>query len=94
MTRIQPGQEYETCQPTYYGSRGEEHTRIRVVGKPNVTVGAYGFGKVFVVTVTADGRELRRRLIDMIQLHATGVTGSGQPRKNGYRLVKDAGVTP
>lgn len=34
MPAIQPGQEYESCLPTYYGSAGEEHTRIRVKGHP------------------------------------------------------------
>lgn len=87
---IRPGQEYETCQPTYYGSAGEEHTRIRVVGQPHGTPGTWNFGKVAVATITADGRELRQRAISIDRLHETGTTSSGQPRKTGYRLVKDA----
>lgn len=91
MSAIRPGQEYETCTPTYYGSSGEEHTRIRVIGEPQTLPGGWSFGKVDVVTLTADGRELRRRAIEVTQLHPTGLTATGQPRKTGYRLVKDGG---
>lgn len=90
MTAIQPGQEYESCHPTYYGSAGEEHTRIRVVGKPVTTPGLYGFGKVRVATLTESGRELRERAIAMDQLHDSGTTVTGQPRRTGYRLVRNA----
>ena len=87
--RIEPGQEYETCQPTYYGTAGEERTRIRVVGRPVTTLG-FDFGKVEVVTLTAGGREVRRRQIEARQLHETGLTRSGAPRRSGYRLVRNA----
>jgi hypothetical protein len=91
---VQPGQEYESCQPVYWGSSGPEYTRIRVVGESGRTPGLYGFGKVDVVTVTEDGRELRRRRIETSQLHETGTTRDGQPRKSGYRLVRHADGTP
>lgn len=89
MTAIHPGQIYESCLPTYYGSAGEEHTRIRVIGKPSTTPGVYGFGKVRVATLTESGRELRPRMVEMARLHATGSTESGEPRRTGYRLIED-----
>ena len=85
---IREGQEYLACRPTR--SRPDEHyTRIRVMEEPNTYVGSWGFGKVDIVTVLEDGREVRRRAIEMSQLHATGTTKDGQPRRDGYRLVKD-----
>ena len=87
MAAIQPGQEYESCLPTYYGSAGEEHTRIRIIGEP-------GPGKVSVATLTKSGRELRRRPLSIRQLHATGLAATGQPRRTGYRLVRNADGSP
>lgn len=87
MAAITPGQEYESCLPTYYGSAGEEHTRIRVVGES--AAGRFG-GKVAVVTLTESGREVRRRAIESAQLHPSGLTAAGQPRRTGYRLVRHA----
>lgn len=89
MTRIQPGQEYAAC-----ASRPDDQPRIRVVGQPVTTPGVYGFGKVRVATITADGREIRPRAIETAQLHPTGLTRDGQPRKTGYRLVRNADGTP
>lgn len=90
------GQEYETCQPIYWlqaadGTRGPVCTRIRVVSKPVTTPGLHGFGKVEIETVTASGRGIRRRRINVAQLHATGTVGTEElPRKSGYRLVQHA----
>lgn len=83
MTSIRPGQEYESCHPL-------DDIRIRVVGEPNTIPGVWGFGKVDVATLTESGREVRRRSIAMTELHPTGTTASGVPRKTGYRLVRDA----
>ena len=80
--RIEPGQEYAACDP-------RDHIRIRVVAAP-CTIPGYDFGKVEVVTLTADSRELRRRQIEGTQLHETGLTRSGTPRRSGYRLVRHA----
>lgn len=88
MPAVAKGQEYEAVQPVRSEPK-PRHARIRVVGRPRTIPGIYGFGKVDVVTLTADGRELRRRAIEMCQLHAAGLTAAGQPRKTGYRLVKD-----
>lgn len=81
--RVEPGQEYETCRPIYYLSNGPEPTRIRILSTT-------GFGRVTIVTLTDDGRELRQRLINARQLHPTGTTTAGQPRTTGYRLVRNA----
>ncbi|TXJ78593.1 hypothetical protein E2C11_16430 [Streptomyces lavendulae] len=83
--RIEPGQIYRSCQPV----RSEpepRHIRIKVVGKPMTIPGVWGFGSVNIVTLTADGREIRRRAIECTQLHATPTTRSGQPRRTGYAL--------
>jgi hypothetical protein len=86
--RIEHGQEYESCHPL-------DNIRIRVVGEPVTTSGLYGFGKVRVATLTESGRELRPRAIAMNQLHDSGTTRDGQPRRTGYRLVRNAdGTTP
>jgi hypothetical protein len=87
--RVQPGQEYERHDP-----HDNTTTRIRVVGEPVTTPGLYGFGKVDVVTINADGRELRRRAIEVTSLHPTGTARDGQPRRTGYRLVRNADGTP
>lgn len=83
MTAITPGQVYESCQPR----DGRHRTRIRVVGQPQTIPGVWGFGKVTVETVTANGRGIRYRAIDITQLHASGTTRNGTPRRTGYRLV-------
>lgn len=80
---IEQHQIYRSCQPV----RSEpelRHTRIKVVGKPMTIPGVWGFGKVDIVTLTDDGREVRRRSIRMDQLHETATTGDGQPRRTGY----------
>ncbi|SEO83181.1 hypothetical protein [Actinacidiphila rubida] len=85
--RIKKDQEYESCQPTYYGSTGPEYTRIRVIEPPR-----HEAGRVGIATVHEDGRLLRRRIINARQLHATGTVGAEQlPRRTGYRLVTDEG---
>ncbi|MFI6883397.1 hypothetical protein [Streptosporangium canum] len=81
---IRPGQVYESCHPL------DEGRRIRIAGKPVTTPGVGGFGKVQVETVTDDGRGIRRRSIEITQLHASATTGKGEPRRTGYRLVIDA----
>lgn len=82
---IQPGQTYRAVQSSPADPRGG-HRRIKVVGKPCTIPGVWGFGKVDVVTVTDDGREIRRRSIEASQLHATATTHNGQPRRAGYVL--------
>lgn len=82
---IEQGQIYRSCQPV----RSEpepRHTRIKVVGKPIATWGRYGYGKVDIVTLTDDGREIRRRRIRMDQLHDSPTARDGQPRRTGYAL--------
>lgn len=82
---IQPGQTYRAIQPTASDPRGE-HRRIKVVGKLITHHGVWGYAKVDVVTLTAGGREIRRRPIEVGQLHATATTRTGQPRRTGYVL--------
>jgi hypothetical protein len=85
MSGIRPGQEYESSKPL-------DDTRIRVVGTP--VPGPLGGRRVAIVTLTADGREIRPRMIDVRHLHPTGLTASGKPRKTGWRLVRNADGTP
>jgi len=80
---IQPGQTYYSLGDPYPYT---EPRRIKVVDLPGTTPGVWGFGKVDVVTLTADGREIRRRAIEVTQLHETATTRNGQLRRTGYAL--------
>lgn len=76
---IQPGQIYR---PAKGGP-----LRIKVISGPSsYNLNRYEFRKATVVTITNDGREVRRRRIDANQLHATATTQDGQPRRTGYVL--------
>ncbi|HEX6518310.1 MAG TPA: hypothetical protein VF049_22305 [Nocardioidaceae bacterium] len=79
---IQPGQIYR---PAKGGP-----LRIKVVSKPHTTWGLHGYGKVDIVTLTGDGREVRRRPVETSQLHTTPLTANGQPRRTGYVLDSTA----
>lgn len=81
---IKPGQIYRSLSNRHHPCDGP--TRIKVVDLPGTTPGVWGFGKVDVVTVTAAGREIRRRAIATSQLHETATTRNGQPRRTGYVL--------
>lgn len=83
---INKGDEYVSLNP-----RVNPPVRIRVVGEPRGTWGMYGYGKVDVATVAAAGREIRRRAIDVRQLHDSATTQDGMPRRTGYARVKEAG---
>ncbi|MFE2973358.1 hypothetical protein [Streptomyces sp. NPDC059258] len=82
---IQPGQTYQSASPSKSDPQ-QRHTRIKVVdeliGKP----GVYGLNKVDIVTLTDSGREIRRRAIEVTQLHATATTRDGARRRTGYVL--------
>lgn len=80
---VKVGQVYESCQATFVVDGVPTCTRIVVKDEPGF------FGKVMVATLTEDGREVRRRAIECSQLHASGLTREGLPRRTGYRLVKD-----
>ncbi|MFE9461653.1 hypothetical protein [Streptomyces californicus] len=88
---IQPGQIYRSLSNRHHPADGP--ARIKVVGEPVSIVGLYHFGKVAVVTVTTDGREIRRRAIEVTQLHATATTRDGAPRRTGYVLEQSKGDT-
>ena len=81
---IRPGQVYEECATSDYW----EPRRIRVLGEPGDRW-LPGYSKVDVATIDDRGREMRRRALETSQLHATGTTRTGQPRRSGYRLVQD-----
>ncbi|MFI5739176.1 hypothetical protein ACIA9I_12475 [Streptomyces anulatus] len=80
---IQPGQTYRSASPIKSDPQ-QRHTRIKVVdeliGKP----GVYGLNKVDIVTITDNGREIRRRAVEVTQLHTTATTRDGTPRRTGY----------
>lgn len=82
--RIEPGQTYRSLGDPY---PHDEPRRIKVVGEPIPTWGRYGgYGKVDIVTLTADGREIRRRAIEASQLHAGPIGRNGKPLRTGYVL--------
>ncbi|MFJ8016205.1 hypothetical protein [Streptomyces sp. NPDC096339] len=81
---IQPGQTYRSLSNRHHPD--DVPVRIKVVGTPITIPGVWGYGKVDVVTITAAGREVRRRAIEASQLHATATTREGQPRRTGYVL--------
>ncbi|WP_405824163.1 hypothetical protein OG705_29020 [Streptomyces sp. NBC_00838] len=81
---IQPGQIYRSLSNRHHPADGP--TRIKVVGEPISIAGLHNSGKVDVVTLTKDGREIRRRPIEVTQLHATNTTRDGKPRRAGYLL--------
>ncbi|MFF9240070.1 hypothetical protein ACF1AL_14720 [Streptomyces sp. NPDC014801] len=85
--RVRPGQIYRSLGDPYPYT---EPRRIKVVGEPITTLGRYGFGKVDVVTLTDTGREIRRRAIELTQLHPTATTSDGKPRRTGYALEAPA----
>lgn len=80
---IQPGQIYRALGDPYPYT---EPRRIKVVGKPITISGLYNSGKVDIVTLTETGREIRRRAIEVAQLHDSPTTRNGQPRRTGYAL--------
>lgn len=83
--RIEQGQIYYSLDPreeTY----GNGVRRIKIIGGPVSTPGAYGFGKAEVVTLTEDGREIRLRRIAVGQLHAGPIGKNGKKRVTGYSL--------
>lgn len=80
---IQPGQTYYSLGDPY---PYDQPRRIKVVGKPGTVPGGHAFGKVDVVTLTETGREIRRRAIEVTQLHESATTTDGQPRRTGYAL--------
>jgi hypothetical protein len=80
---IEPGQIYRSLGDPY---PYDEPRRIKVVDLPGRTPGMYGFGKVDVVTLTENGREIRRRAIEATQLHDSDTTKTGDKRRTGYVL--------
>jgi hypothetical protein len=80
---IKPGQTYRSVGDPY---PYDEPRRIKVVSEPQCIPGIWNFGKVTIVTITATGRETRRRAIEMSQLHDSPLTRDGQPRHTGYAL--------
>lgn len=86
---IEPGQVYYSLDPRieqYY----DAPRRIKIVSEMITTPGLHGFGKVDVVTLTDDGREIRRRSILTTQLHAGPIGESGRRLKHGYALEVEA----
>jgi hypothetical protein len=80
---IQPGQIYYSLGDPYPYTTPR---RIKVVGNPGTIPGGHQFGKVDVVTLTDTGRELRRRAIEVTQLHESETTQDGIRRRTGYAL--------
>lgn len=89
--RIERGQIYRSLGNRHHPVEGP--TRIKVVEDPVATPGLHGFGKVDVVTLK-NGREIRRRPIELSQLHASATTQHGKPRLSGYVLVREGGENP
>lgn len=82
---IQPGQIYRSLSNRHHPADGP--VRIKVVGAPSpYNLNRYEHGRATVVTLTRNGREIRKRRINASQLHATPLTPNGQPRRTGYVL--------
>lgn len=73
---IKKDQVYVACDPR------DEGRTIKVVD----VYGDSRSGKVGVVTLTDDGRELRRRDMDVSVLHQSRFTRDGAVRRAGYAL--------
>lgn len=83
---VRPGQVYLACHPADVDAVGwPRHIRVEAVGP--TTPGLGGFGKVEVVTLTRQGRAVRRRSVEATQLHASAVTRAGSLRRTGYVLL-------
>ncbi|MFJ2778112.1 MULTISPECIES: hypothetical protein [unclassified Kitasatospora] len=81
---IQPGQIYRAVCPNRADPL-ERHIRIKVTAEPNrFNLSRWTAGKVQVVTLTDEGREVRPRSIKVNKLHASATTRDGQPRRTGY----------
>jgi hypothetical protein len=80
--RIEPGQEYVSCDP-------HDHIRIRTISNPYPD--SLGNWKVDIVTLATQGRETGRRWISTSALRGPG---AGRKRREGYRLVQHADSTP
>lgn len=76
---IKKDQVYVACDPR------DEGRTIKVVA----VYGDSRSGKVGVVTLTEDGRELRRRDMDTAVLHGSKFTRDGDVRRTGYALCED-----
>jgi hypothetical protein len=85
---IRPGQVYRSCAPVR-GEPKERYIRIKVIGYPIHTVGLYGYGKVEIVTLLDNGKEVRHRAIECSELHDSPYTLTGAERRTGYVLETD-----
>jgi hypothetical protein len=83
---IKPGQTYRAIRPTASDPH-KGHARIKVTAEPNrFNLSRWTAGKVQIVTITDDGREVRPRALNVRQLHETAITRDGKPRRTGYVL--------
>ncbi|MDP9953151.1 MULTISPECIES: hypothetical protein [Streptomyces] len=81
---IQPGQTYRSLSNRHHPSDGP--TRIRITNAPIGATDIDGMRKVYVATVTRDGREIRPRWMRADKLHTTPTTRDGAARRTGYVL--------
>ncbi|MBT2430551.1 hypothetical protein J7F02_34515 [Streptomyces sp. ISL-112] len=79
---IQPGQTYRSLSNRHHPADGP--TRIRIANAPIGATDIDGMRKVYVVTLTPDGREIRPRWMRADRLHTTATTRDGAPRRTGY----------
>lgn len=86
---ISPDQVYRSCQPAFVVDGKNVHRRIKITHYPILTHGLYGYGKVRIVTLTDDDREIRPRAIEVSELHQTRFHEDGEERRTGYYLVTD-----
>jgi hypothetical protein len=78
---VRPGQIFYSANPA------NNNRRIKVTGFPS-DCNMWSRGKVNVVTIDDQGRELRPRLVKMSELHTTVLTRDGNSRRRGYILEK------
>ncbi|MFJ5071668.1 hypothetical protein ACIQC7_35160 [Kitasatospora sp. NPDC088556] len=85
---IKRGQIYQSLSGRHHPA--DRPTRILIKGVIPYGAGCWGQGTASVVTLTTTGREVRPRNVKLTQLHNSATTRDGQPRRTGYRLVRDA----
>lgn len=81
---IKPGQVYRSLSSRHHPCNGP--TRIRIKGVIPYGSGQVGRGTANVVTVLADGSEVRPRSVKLALLHESPTTWSGERRRTGYVL--------
>lgn len=83
--KIQPGDIFESLSNQHHPNDGP--VRIKVLATPASTLGFCGPWMVKVATITRDGREIRRRDVDIAKLYESRTKDDGTLRRTGFVRV-------